>query len=85
MQTNETTNLILVNETHQRWINNANSARNAARPQQQQQQQNEDGNSAQQIVQQNHHTMQAHMTGRGQLTTDGYVPEAAQNGTIIML
>ena len=85
MQTKETTNLILVNETQRRWINNANGARNAARPQQQQQQQNEDGNSAQQIVQENRRTMRAHMTARGQLTTDGYVPEAAQNGIIIVL
>ena len=53
--------------------------------QQQQQQQNKDGNTAQQIFQQNRRTMQAHMTGRGQLTPDGYVPEAAQNGIIIML
>ena len=87
MQRNETTNLIL-NETRRRQINTANNddARNVPQPQQQQQQQqqrNEDGNAAQQIVQATLRTMRANMTATNQLTADGYVPEAAQNGNII--
>ena len=88
MQTNETTNLIL-NEAWQQQIDTANNndACNVLQPQQQhqQQQQNEDGNGAQQIVQATRCTIRAKMTTRGQLTTDGYVPDAAQNGIIIVL
>ena len=88
MQRNETTNLIL-NETRRRQINTANNddARNVPQPQQQQQQQqrNEDGNAAQHIVQATRRTMRAKMTATNQLTGDGYVPEAAQNGIIIVL
>ena len=51
----------------------------------QQQQRNEDGNAAQHIVQATHRTMRAKMTATNQLTGDGYVPEAAQNGIIIVL